>query len=708
MSGKAKHKEKIGPGDAQEGINSSGQANQSASRAENPPQPATLDWLQTLTGGDNSKLQRWEWLFIGFILLTGGFLRFWRVGVPAMWGDESGSVQLALRSLHEILTSQVDVFPPVHLVLMHYSLMLFGNNEWAARLPCVVAGTAAIPVQYLLTRLLVGRRVALISGLFVSFCMYPVYYSRDAHSYGVYAFFGWLAGYYFCKIIYSDGRRRGDWVGYAIASVLMVLTHFIGAVACLEQALVGGALIAVRIWKKYPWVPTKRLILGFGGAAIVVAIGLACYSPILFAITAGKYMGTPESQLLKITPELIYNTLTTQGFGNGLGVYLFGSLLLAGLIYAFIQSRLLAAVMLLYIVFPYIFFATMVFGHFVVVRYFMYTYPLVVIFACCGAWAIISGCLRLFKGKLIVYAAAMSILTLWAVQMIPAYVNFFNMTGHDWPKKEMADWMRTNIPKGSTILYENYYELRWIGPSGYQVPDMNYVYLGIWGYEPEYKTLRMRDRYQAFLEKYPEAYFFFNDGFKQSLGYWRWPRNFFARKEQFINKHGIMLSRRGLVFSDFCGDGEPSQKDLAKVSGFGSTLYYNTEQDLIAKAKGEQRPCIRRLIGGFSFWLNPENLIPWMVATNEGRIAVHQLVDGHRTIQLKTQAVAFGADRIDITGPTGQLGSWTMAEGKIQDYTLSISNVPAGKIELSLKVHNSGRNPSGRPAAVLFNNITVE
>ena len=101
-----------------------------------------------------------------------------------------------------------------------------------------------------------------------------------------------------------------------------------------------------------------------------------------------------------------------------------------------------------------------------------------------------------------------------------------------------------------------------------------------------------------------------------------------------------------------------------------------------------------------------------MTVTDEGRLAIYQMTGSPRTVKLKALAgsggSSFGRLDLDIAGPGGIIGSWQVTDGTLNEYSLSISNMPPGKMELTLKIRNAGMNPAERPPAVLFNNIAVE
>ena len=659
------------------------------------PSEPTLFSLQMQMGGDNTRLARWEWVCLAMLIAIAAALRFWRLGDPSFWCDESGSVRFGLCPIGDILACRMEVAsPPVHLVLIHYALMLFGVSEWTARLPCAIFGVALIPAQYLLARMLCGRRIAVLSSLFICLSAYQIYYSRDAHGYSVYAFLSWLSLYFFFRILFSDGAKLRHWFGYSAACVLLVASHFMGAVACLGQGIIGLAFLATRVWKRYPWNITRRMIAGFTCSAIAVAAVLAFYMRQIGTILSGDSPLIPGSQLLRVDFHLLYHLATRQGFGNSLGLALFVFLMVAGLIYMTGRSRIAAIVLVLWLVFPYALTATIDLGATPMPRYNIFAYPSIAILAGCGICATINIGLRLSRGRWWGYSATLPIVLLWAIAMIPAYRDYYSITANDWPKRDVAKWINENTPEESIILFMNVYELRWIGPNGYKIPNRTFAYLGIC--EPKTQL-----RFRAFLEKYPEVAFVHLGDMPN------WTKQIHGQRETFTNVHGEYLARRGLYnTTDY--DGVPDEKDLTRLGQISASVTYNTEDDLILKAREAKRPTFRRLVKGFGFWLNPQDGRDWMTATGTAQVAVYQLDSAPRPVVLKVRAVGIGADKIEVANPDGPIGSLQIVQNELREYSLSISNLPPGRTMLTFKVGGQARSTNGQPPVILFDNITAE
>jgi hypothetical protein len=83
------------------------------------------------------------WLFL--ILLCGAVLRFWNLGYASLHGDED-IMALAARGILEhgvpLLPSGM-IYPraPLHTYILAGSISLFGDSEWAVRLPSAIVGS---------------------------------------------------------------------------------------------------------------------------------------------------------------------------------------------------------------------------------------------------------------------------------------------------------------------------------------------------------------------------------------------------------------------------------------------------------------------------------------------------------------------------------------------------------------------------------------
>ena len=312
-----------------------------------PPAPFTASETGPLTALD-------VWLMIGLTLLALA-LRIWRVGVPNFWGDEIHTFLKSSQPLAVILRGESIAegqFPPLHYILAHFSMRLFGFNEWGSRLPTVMVGVLAIPVQYLLGRFLVGRRLAVLSTAVLTLSLYHIYYSRDNHSYGIYYGLAAISFYCFLRLLFHERQHWGYWAGYAVSTSLMMLTHFIGAVACITQAVIGGVYFLEMGLRRGHWKAAGRMIFWFALAGGVVAAAMAPFFSHLLGVT--NYVAG-EVDTIHFDAKFLNFTFSYQGFGNGWGLALYLFVLILGTVYALIHRRNTALLLLGWFLFPYLF-----------------------------------------------------------------------------------------------------------------------------------------------------------------------------------------------------------------------------------------------------------------------------------------------------------------------------------------------------------------
>lgn len=85
-----------------------------------------------------------HYCLVGVLVLVAFYLRIVNLGVPGLSGDED-IMGLAVRGLHEtgqsVMPSGMEYRRAIlHTYILYYSTLLFGQTEWALRIPSVIAG----------------------------------------------------------------------------------------------------------------------------------------------------------------------------------------------------------------------------------------------------------------------------------------------------------------------------------------------------------------------------------------------------------------------------------------------------------------------------------------------------------------------------------------------------------------------------------------
>lgn len=184
-------------------------------------------------------------LFIlSLFIIVGLFLRLYNLSFQSTNWDEQFTMDFAGLSFSFaqifINSLTIDFTPPLYYFAAHLSMLIFGQNPWAIRLPSVIFGTLLIPAMFL-----IGKEYKddlfglLLAGLTTIF--YNIYfYSKYGRSYAIGLFCFALAFYFFMRLIKGD-KRSGIYFG--IFAMLSIWTH-------LYSAIPLGIMVLYLLWER--------------------------------------------------------------------------------------------------------------------------------------------------------------------------------------------------------------------------------------------------------------------------------------------------------------------------------------------------------------------------------------------------------------------------------------------------------------------------
>ena len=181
--------------------------------------------------------QRWrfDWLLVGIVVIA-AVLRIATINTRGLWLDEAVTVDQTTRSLVAAIFTQVGgTHPPLFHILMHYWIGAFGLSEVALRSFGLLFGMLAIPAAYWAVRVLYTRRAGLIAALLLAISPYHIWYSQEARMYSMMMFFGLLSVGFLALAI--ERNRARYWLGYFVATLLGLFTHYFFAFLVIGQVL---------------------------------------------------------------------------------------------------------------------------------------------------------------------------------------------------------------------------------------------------------------------------------------------------------------------------------------------------------------------------------------------------------------------------------------------------------------------------------------
>jgi mannosyltransferase len=171
------------------------------------------------------------------LVAVGLWLRL-RVFDQGLWSDELIAYNdihgRSLRGLLKILTQGVENSPPLYFLFAWGSSKL-GSDPALLRLPSLVAGTAAIPLVYLLGARTVGRWAGVVAAGFIALSPFAIHYSVEARPYALMLLVSTLSALALLSALEHGGTAR--WAAWGLSLAAIVYTHYTGAAVVMVEAI---------------------------------------------------------------------------------------------------------------------------------------------------------------------------------------------------------------------------------------------------------------------------------------------------------------------------------------------------------------------------------------------------------------------------------------------------------------------------------------
>ncbi len=156
-----------------------------------------------------------------------GFAIRLQVAGESVFADELATYWIVsahdLPGVVSVVHTDAEITPPLSFLLSWLTTRIDLTPE-LLRAPALVAGTATIPVIYLLGLRTIGRGAALVAAALTALAPFMIYYSAEARGYGVAVLLVTLSTLAMLAAL-GDGRVRW-WVLYAACSCAAVYTHY--------------------------------------------------------------------------------------------------------------------------------------------------------------------------------------------------------------------------------------------------------------------------------------------------------------------------------------------------------------------------------------------------------------------------------------------------------------------------------------------------
>ncbi|HEY3373958.1 MAG TPA: glycosyltransferase family 39 protein [Candidatus Aquicultor sp.] len=341
--------------------------------------------LHTKRSADSTDLLSWQsHIALLATLLMGTIARIYHLSTASLWFDEAFSVRVSSMSFTNMLQEiiRTDFNPPLHFIILHYWMKLFGNSEASIRCLSAIFGIAAVYMMYRLGKYLFNKEIGIMSALLLALSRPNIYFSQEARGYSLMLFLTLMSFYFLFRLI--DKRTTSSSVLYLLSSALLLYTHMFGVLIVVTQTvyLVFKAVLydlkhdrrfiqwLVRAWPIYqmillvayaPWVMVyihkltearsmAQQPLGWTleqpslAMLSTISTKLAGSSWLLIAIIACIVLAALSMGLGRLSPSHRYSILTGRFISNGLDSAWVDNERLLLLLMWFLAPILLAAV----------------------------------------------------------------------------------------------------------------------------------------------------------------------------------------------------------------------------------------------------------------------------------------------------------------------------------------------------------------------------
>jgi mannosyltransferase len=200
------------------------------------------------------------WAVAGLTAL-GVAIRFSTLGLQSYHHDEVITAARVLpgsfvHMLREVKHSESN--PPLYYVIAWGWAKMFGFGEVGLRSLSALFGAAIVPVAYFIGRELSGRRAGLITAAIVAVNPMLIWYSQEARSYSLLAFFAAVSLLFFLRALRTGDNR--DLALWSLASIGALTSHYFAVFPLAIEAV--WLLVALRA----SW---RRVAVAVGGIAVV-------------------------------------------------------------------------------------------------------------------------------------------------------------------------------------------------------------------------------------------------------------------------------------------------------------------------------------------------------------------------------------------------------------------------------------------------------
>ena len=171
------------------------------------------------------------------LLLLNFILKIAYLDYGCISGDEPFTIYYAQQDLTDMLSMfKNENNPPLHFVLLHFWIKLFGISPFSTRFLSLLFSTTTVLFIYKLAKKSFNIRVAVIASLIFTFANYHIFFSHETRVYPLFALLTSVSMFAFMSLIKNKKSKKYFFL-LAISNVLLIYSHFFGFFILAIQGL---------------------------------------------------------------------------------------------------------------------------------------------------------------------------------------------------------------------------------------------------------------------------------------------------------------------------------------------------------------------------------------------------------------------------------------------------------------------------------------
>lgn len=171
-------------------------------------------------------VKKYKYQILFFLIFLVAFaLRLYHIDFLDIWRDEAFSINIAGRSIQEIIHVTVrDTQPPLHILMLHFWIKFFGNSAFSVRFLSLIFGMVTLVYTYRLSMFhFQDRGKSTLASLLVAVSPLLIYYSQEARAYSMLTAFALAALFYALQLERTSSPKH--LLLFVFFSVLGLYTH---------------------------------------------------------------------------------------------------------------------------------------------------------------------------------------------------------------------------------------------------------------------------------------------------------------------------------------------------------------------------------------------------------------------------------------------------------------------------------------------------